>query len=171
MCLRGSEVIFSAPDKAPLRIVIICFNSALIRSSMVTTYHAKFLPSEQKVCPLTIAESFWCASGTTTSSSKFSHTPVRSLVRSVPCLQYEICILQVTISRKLSNKAVGRPAFKHDTVFSTLRLASTKHGWSKIAQWFGNTWQITSHLGWALAWGLLNHSSTSSVSIIPRPLT
>ena len=40
--------------------------------------------------------SFWCTSGITTTGSKVLYTPVRSLVCSVPHLQHEICILQLT---------------------------------------------------------------------------
>ena len=38
--------------------------------------------------------------------------------------------------RKLSNEAISQSALLHDTAFSTVGLASMKHGWTDDASWF-----------------------------------
>ena len=93
---------------------------------------------------------------TTSNSSKVSHTPIRSFIRSVPRLQYwNLHSASDKHCRRLAVRLQVSPLLIHNTAFSTIKLASMKHGWSNYAGWFGTPWQshVTSHLVWAFARG------------------
>ena len=57
-----------------------------------------------------------------------THTPVWSLVHSVPCLQYKVCVLEAMNVAEAWQQGYG---LVHFTAFSTIGLALTKHGQSK----------------------------------------
>ena len=61
-------------------------------------------------------------------SCTHTHTHVWSLVHSVPCLQYKVCVLEAMNVAEAWQQGYG---LVHFTAFSTIGLALTKHGQSK----------------------------------------
>ena len=118
----------------------------------VTHMHAKFLRSESegRSHSCDCSDALWVPWH---QASKIC-THIRGLVRSVLPLQHEICVLQATTEccGNLATRVRVGP------LYSTIQLSSLS-GWpqqitDKLTMQVNLVpWQLTSHTGWALAWG------------------
>ena len=102
-----------------------------------------------KVRPLS-SHSCDCVLDATTSGIKGSHTPIHGLVRSILSLQHDNCILQAMT--ELSGNLATR--LQVGQLCSMIQL-SPLSGWPRRStkQRCSTPWQLSSHLGWALARG------------------
>ena len=109
----------------------------------VTVYHAKFLPGETK-------EVSWAHYGVLQGNDfrqQFTQTVHSSFVCSIPCFQYEICVVQERNIAKAWKQGYECPLSSTIQPFSTIGMASTKRWWSNDKSGFRSQ-QVTMYLWW-----------------------
>ena len=157
-CFNAGHVLY-CPEQAPIPILTVLWFFRVLR---VTAHHVKFprSKSEGRSTGLLSSHSCNCSDALWTTRHQASkvrtHPSVALFAAFFPCsTKFAYCKQRLNTAETYSNEATSRSALQHDAAFSTVGLASTNTD-EPTMQVDSVPWQLTSHPGWAFAWGYLS---------------